>query len=110
MLLSWATGGLYLYKSLRIHEEYLRQEAPPYWMRAKFYTLPSDKVDAIPMPAKYDLRFSCAQPRRNFAFNCKGCEPVGESNYSFSLGDDLDKSLMTFMTTNQIAFSLLHNY
>jgi hypothetical protein len=58
-------------------------------MRAKFYTvtLSSDKIDAIPMAAKYNLCFPCAQARRNFAINCEGCEPVGESDYSFSLCD-----------------------
>ena len=58
-------------------------------MRGKFYTvsLSSDKVNVIPMPAKYDLCFPCAQPRRNFALNREGCEPVGESDYSFSLCD-----------------------
>ena len=46
MQLSWATGGLYLDKSLRIYEEYLRQEALPYWVRAKIYTatLSLDKI------------------------------------------------------------------
>jgi hypothetical protein len=62
------------------------------------------------MPAKYNLCFPCAQAGRNFAFNREGCEPVGESDYGFSL-ITLDQVLNDItMTTNQVAFSLLRGY